>query len=115
MTYKILADAAVLIHFIWILFLIFGAFLGVRNKVIKIIHVSGLAFASVIQAFDWYCPLTYLEVWLKSKYTPGSAYEGPFLIHYIEKFVYVDISRNVIVVLTILLCLLNGWIYLRKR
>jgi len=115
MTYKILADAAVLIHFIWILFLIFGAFLGVRNKVMKILHVSGLTFASVIQVFDWYCPLTYLEVWLKSRHTPGSAYEGPFIIHYIEELVYVDISRNVIVALTILLCLLNGWIYIRKR
>lgn len=114
MIYKILADAVVLVHFLWIVFLFFGAFWGVKNKVAKIFHLSGLGFALIIQIFDWYCPLTYLEVWLRSKHSPSLLYAGSFIIHYVEKVVYIDISRFVVFVFTILLCGLNAWLYFRK-
>ena len=115
MLYKILADIVVLIHFLWIVFLFFGAFWGIKNKAAKIFHLSGLAFAFIIQIFDWYCPLTHLEVWLRSKHSPFLTYGGSFIIHYVEKIVYIEISRFVVFVFTILLCGLNAWLYLRKR
>jgi hypothetical protein len=115
MLYKILADIVVLIHFLWILFLFFGAFWGIKNKGVKIFHLSGLAFAFIIQIFDWYCPLTHLEVWLRSKHSPSLTYVGSFIIHYVEKIVYIEISRFVVLMFTILLCGLNAWLYLRKR
>jgi len=115
MLYKVLADIVVLIHFLWIVFLFFGAFWGIKNKVAKIFHLSGLAFAFIIQIFDWYCPLTHLEVWLRSKHSPFLTYAGSFIIHYVEKIVYIEISRFLVLVFTILLCGLNAWIYLRKR
>jgi hypothetical protein len=115
MVYRILADIVVLVHFLWILFLILGAFIGVHNKVVRIAHVSGLFFALLIQITDWYCPLTDLEAWLRSRQAQSLAYKGSFIIHYVEKLVYVDISRSAIVILTILLCLFNGWLYLRKK
>jgi len=115
MLYKILADIVFLIHFLWIVFLFFGAFWGIKNKVAKIFHLFGLAFAFLIQIFDWYCPLTHLEVWLRSKYFPMLTYPGSFIIHYVEKIVYIEISRFVVLVFTILLCGLNAWLYLRKR
>jgi len=115
MLYKILADIVVLIHFLWIVFLFFGAFWGIKNKVAKIFHLSGLAFAFVIQIFDWYCPLTHLEVWLRSKHSPALTYAGSFIIHYIEQIVYIELSRYLVLILTIFLCGWNGWLYLRKR
>jgi hypothetical protein len=115
MPYKILADIVVLIHFVWIVFLFFGALWGIRNKWARIFHLSGLAFAFVIQIFDWYCPLTHLEVLLRSKHSPTVAYAGSFIIHYVEKIVYIEISRFLVLVFTILLCGLNAWLYLRKR
>jgi Protein of Unknown function (DUF2784) len=115
MLYKILADIVVLIHFLWILFLFFGAFWGIKNKGVKIFHLSGLAFAFIIQIFDWYCPLTHLEVWLRSKHSPTLTYVASFIIHYVEKIVYIEISRLVVLMFTILLCGLNAWLYLRKR
>ena len=115
MLYKILADFVVLVHFLWIVFLFWGAFWGIKNKVAKISHLSGLAFAFIIQIFDWYCPLTHLEVWLRSKHSPTLTDAGSFIIHYLEKIVYVEISRFVVLVFTILLCGLNAWLYLRKR
>jgi Protein of Unknown function (DUF2784) len=113
--YKILADVVVAVHFLWIVFLIFGGLLGVRHRAIKIFHVAGLLFAAVIQVSGWYCPLTDLEVWLKSHYAPGVAYRGSFIIHYVEKLVYIRISHGEVIALTILLCIFNGWVYLRKK
>jgi hypothetical protein len=114
MLYKIIADIVVSAHLLWILFLIFGALWGRRNTTVRIIHISGLAFAMIIQAFDWYCPLTNLEVWLRSKHDQALSYTGSFIIHYVEKIVYIEIPRELIFALCIVLCGINAWLYLSK-
>ncbi len=115
MILRILADITVLIHLLWILFLIFGAVAGVKYLAIKIIHLSGLAFAFVIMIFGWYCPLTYLEAWLRQQHDPTLSYTGSFIAHHIEKLVYLEMSHSALIVLTILLVGFNIWIYMRKN
>jgi len=115
MLYKISADTVVLIHFLWIVFLFLGAFWGIKNRVVKIFHLSGLVFALIIQVFDWFCPLTHLEVWLRSRHDLALTYAGSFIVHYVERIVYIELSRTLILVLTLMLCGLNMWLYLRKR
>jgi len=115
MPYKILADIIVIIHFLWIVFLIFGVFLGVRYKAVKVFHIAGLAFAFIIQIFDWYCPLTHVEIWLRAKHNPDLAYAGSFIVHYVEKLIYIELPRYAIFILTIILCGFNAWMYRRKR
>ena len=115
MFYKVIADIVVFIHFLWIVFLIFGAFWGIRNKAVMTFHVSGLAFAFIIQIFDWYCPLTHLEVWLRSKHDPALAYTGSFIIYYVERMVYIEISRYSIFIFTVFLCGFNIWFYLVRK
>ena len=116
MLYKIFADFVVLVHFLWILFLIFGALLGIRNKAIKYIHLSSLIFAIIIQIFDWYCPLTHFEFWLRSRHNPSIAYAGSFIIPYVVgRLVYLEISQTMVLVFTIFLSLFNLWVYLRMR
>lgn len=112
--YRVLADLTVLVHFLWILFLIFGAFWGKRNRAIRRLHVGGLAFAVVIQVFDWYCPLTHLEFWLRLRHAPETAYGGSYVVHYLEKVVYLDVSQTVIAAFTAALCLFNLWFYLKR-
>jgi len=114
MLYKILADLVVLIHFVWVLFLLFGAFPGVRYRAIKILHISGLVFAFVIQVFGWYCPLTDLEFWLRQKEGPSMTYTGSFIIHYVERLIYIEIPVWLIFLLTLLLIAFNAWFYLKR-
>jgi hypothetical protein len=109
--YKILADLAVIAHFFWIVFLIFGWIVGTRYRSAKIIHISGLVFALTIQIFNWYCPLTYLEVWLRAKHDQALTYGGSFIIHYIETIVYIEVSRNLIFLMSIFLLGFNVWLY----
>ncbi len=115
MLYRVLADAVVLLHFLWIVFLLLGAFLGVRHRAARYLHVGGLAFALWIQLADWYCPLTHLEVWLRRRHDPSLGYAGSYIIHYVEELVYIELSTELILALTIILCAFNAWMYLKKR
>lgn len=111
MPYKIAADLIVFIHFLWILFLIFGFFIGRKYKTFKFIHITGLFFALIIQIFGWYCPLTYIEVWLRKKHNPALSYSGSFIIYYVEKIVYIELSRWIIFILTAILVLISLYFY----
>jgi hypothetical protein len=75
----------------------------------------GLVSVFIIQIFDWYCPLTHLEIWLRSKHHSALTYSGSFIIHYIERIVYIEISHYLVLVLTLFLCGFNGWLYFRKN
>jgi hypothetical protein len=115
MVYKVLADGVVAVHFLWILFLIFGGVWGIRYRLIKLVHIPALVFAFFIEIFDWYCPLTHLEVWLRGKHDRSLAYAGSFIIRHLERLVYLDVDRRFIVCLTIMLCGFNGWLYFGRK
>jgi len=116
MVYRVAADFIVFIHFLWIVFLSTGFFIGKAYRVLKTIHIAGLGFAVLMQIFGWYCPLTYLEVWLREKHDPSLTYKGSFIIHYIEKLVYIELSRGIIFVLTVLLVVISLCLYsVRKK
>ena|SRR3990172_8301423 len=115
MFYRILADITVFLHLLWILFLILGAFFGVRFKKVKLLHLGGLAFALVSQVTGWYCPLTHLEIWLRARHDPALTYAGSFITHYMEKLIYFELPAPAIFGLTILLACINVWVYTRKR
>jgi hypothetical protein len=111
MIYGLLADGVVAIHFLWIMFLIFGGIWGRKHRVIQMVHIAGLAFALVINIFGWYCPLTDLEVWLRQKQGASQGYAGAFIGHYLQKLVYIQLPPGTILFLTILLILFNVWLY----
>ncbi|MDI6890432.1 MAG: DUF2784 domain-containing protein [Thermodesulfovibrionales bacterium] len=114
MFYRLAADFVVLIHFLWIVFLTFGAFMGRRYRAVKIFHIAGLGFAITMQIFGWYCPLTHLEIWLRKRHNPSLNYSGSFIIHYVEKLVYIDLSPEIIFVLTLVLISASVYLYLKK-
>jgi hypothetical protein len=115
MFYRIAADLVVLVHFLWILFLICGAFIGRRYRLVKIFHMSGLGFAVIMQIYGWYCPLTHLEIWLRQKHDPSLTYSGSFIIHYIEKVIYIQLSPGIIFVLTLTMIVVSGFVYFRIK
>ncbi len=111
MLFRVLADIIILVHLLWILFLIGGAYWGRKNGVVILVQGTGLIFAVTSQILGWYCPLTHLEVWLREKQGTAQVYPGSFIAHYAERLVYVDISPAIIFVSTIVLIIVNMWIY----
>ena len=111
MPYATLADAVVCFHFLWIVFLLIGGVWGRRHRFLGRIHIAAVVFAFFIEILDWYCPLTHLEVWLREKAAQGG-YREAFISHYLNKLIYIDVPHWIIVILTLLFCLWNAWLYL---
>ena len=76
-------------------------------------HIASLIWGILTELLPWPCPLTLLENWLEQKagITP---YQGGFLLHYLDKFVYPDIPAMVLTVVGVLVCLFNLALYGRQ-
>jgi hypothetical protein len=57
--------------------------------------------------------LTFLENWLESK-AGVQPYQGDFLLHYLDKLVYPDISSTLLTVAGVIICALNLAFYGRQ-
>jgi len=111
MFYKLATDFVITLHFLWILFIIFGAFWGRYNRIVRNIHIASLVFSIISQIFSVICPLTHLEVWLEKQYDPSLAYPGSFITHYLEELVYIQMSEKVIFLLTLVVVGMSGVVY----
>ncbi len=111
MLYNILAEITLLLHSLWIVFLVIGGLWGRKRLSVGTVHVGGLVFAVLMQVSGWYCPLTLMEGWLRRMQYPGGGYEGSFIVHYLERFVYPDVTLRLVFVLTIVLCVFNLFLY----
>jgi hypothetical protein len=65
------------------------------------------------ELLPWPCPLTLLENWLEAK-AGVEPYRGGFLLHYLDKLVYPDISATVLTVAGLIICALNLALYGRQ-
>jgi hypothetical protein len=110
----ILAGIVVFVHFLWILFLIAGSYWGRKHRTVMLVHGAGLGFAVISQLIGWYCPLTYLEAWLRARQGSAQAYPGSFIALYTEKLIYIDLSPTAIFLLTLGLVLAQVWCYRGK-
>jgi hypothetical protein len=108
------ADAVVVLHLLWIVFLILGVLPGKRWAWLMWTHIASLTFSIALQVFGWICPLTYLEVWLR-RLGGAQPYEGTFIRHYVERMVYTEIPRAALLVSTLIVVALSLWLYLKPR
>jgi len=92
MFYKIAADFVVFVHFMWIVFVILGfpVFLYFNLSRWRLLHLTALIATIIMQLTQTVCPLTYLEVYLKSKNISGAFYPGSFIIGKIEDIIYLE-------------------------
>lgn len=109
--YGLAADVVVVVHFAWILFLIGGFLIGRRMRWVRWMHISGLAYSVLLQIFSWICPLTYLEIWLRSRATSGEPYPESFIAHYLERIIYMEVSRRWLFFLTALVICTSAVVY----
>ncbi len=87
MPYKFLADLVLLIHFTFILFVVFGGFTVLKLRRIIYYHIPAALWGAVIEITGWVCPLTPLEIELRVRAGSGF-YTGGFIDHYLTPIVY---------------------------
>lgn len=105
------ADIVVLVHFGFILFVIFGGLFVLKWRWMIWLHIPAAIWGSVVIIFGWICPLTPLENMLRQANGNG-AYTGGFIAHYIVPVIYPPgLTREVQVTIGITLVLVNIIIY----
>ncbi|HNU84194.1 MAG: DUF2784 family protein [Pseudomonadota bacterium] len=92
MPYAIAADIVIVIHVLWIAFVILGfpVFLWLNSGRWRLIHLAAVIAMALMQVTRSICPLTYLEAWLKSEGQGADVYSGKFIIETFERLIYVD-------------------------
>lgn len=87
MTYRLLADAVVLFHASFVVFVVLGGLLVVRWRRVALIHVPAVIWGALIEFAGWICPLTPLENYLRGR-AGEAGYSGGFVEHYVLHTLY---------------------------
>lgn len=110
MIYRLLADITLVLHFCFVIFLIFGGLLVLRRRFFLWLHLPALVWGIFIEFFQWTCPLTTLEN--RFRHGGGEAgYEGGFIEHYVSMILYWQMTAQTQILLGVALILINLLIY----
>jgi len=110
--YWAFATAVLFLHALFIVGVVFGALLTRSRPILRWLHIVSLIWGILTELLPWPCPLTLLER-LEQK-AGAEPYQGGFLLHYMDKLVYPDVSATVLTVAGVLVCALNLAIYARR-
>ena len=109
--YELAANLTLIVHFAFILFVVFGALLFFVATKIIFIHFPALIWGSYIELTNSICPLTYLENWFLHKANLTTYSEG-FIQNYLVSIVYpTNLTKDLQIYLGITLILINMVIY----
>ena len=109
--YELAADLTLIVHFVFILFVVFGALLFFVTTKIIFIHIPAFIWGSYIELTHSICPLTYLENWFLNKANLTIYSEG-FIQNYLVPIVYpADLTKDLQIYLGITLIVVNIIIY----
>ena len=109
--YELAANLTLIVHFAFILFVVFGALLFFASAKIIFIHIPALIWGSYIELTNSICPLTYLENWFLNKANLTTYSEG-FIQNYLVPIVYpMNLTKDLQIYLGSALIVINIVIY----
>jgi hypothetical protein len=111
MMYPLLADLVLIVHLVFVIFVLSGGLLVLKWRWIARLHLPAAAWGAVVEFTGWICPLTPLENWLRVQ--GGEAgYEDDFTTRYLLPILYpVDLTRNIQLLLGTVVIVLNVAVY----
>jgi Protein of Unknown function (DUF2784) len=124
--YAVAADALLVIHGLFVLFLVLGLlliYLGkllswqwVRNPWFRITHLLGISVVAIQSWFGMICPLTIWEMSLRSK-AGEAVYSGAFVANWVAELLYFQAPPWVFVVCYTFFgaLVLSSWFVVRPR
>jgi hypothetical protein len=119
MIHRVAADAVLLLHLGFILFVLLGGALALRWRWAPLLHLPAVAWGVYIELSGGLCPLTPLENRLRI--AAGEAgYTGGFIEHYLVPLIYpAGLTQDVQYVLAAIVVGVNalayGWVWRRRR
>ena len=118
MLYRLLADAVVVVHCAFVVFVVAGGLLALRWPRVLWVHAPAAVWGALIEFAGWICPLTPLENELRRR--GGEAgYAGGFIERYLLPVIYpAQLTRTTQMVLGALVLAVNVAVYavvIRRR
>lgn len=116
---RLAADAVLLAHLAFIVFVLIGGILVWRIPSLAWLHAPAIAWAVFVEAAGRICPLTPLENRLRLA-SGEAGYGGDFVSHYLLRLIYPEgLTRAVQIALVLVVVAVNVAVYsrwlLRKR
>ena len=116
------ADMLLVVHFVWVGFVILLVpliVLGnvfqwrwIRNRTLRLLHLAMIALVTVEAVLSITCPLTLWEHRLRVS-SGAKGYERSFVADWLERLLYYDLDPSTFLVIYILFLLLVGILYVR--
>ena len=119
MLYQISADLIVVLHFSFVLFVLFGGFLLIKWPRLMWLHLPSVAWGIFVEFSGWICPLTPLENWLRAQ-AGEATYAGDFIVRSLSSILYPDaLTHEIQLILGTALLIVNlaiyRWLWRRSR
>ena len=124
--YLVVADTVLLIHTLFVAFVILGLLLvlaggllhwsWVRNRRFRIAHLAAIVIVVLQSWFSIICPLTLWEMNLREK-AGDTTYPGSFVAHWLETLLYYRAPEWVFIVVYTLFgaLVVASWFWVRPR
>ncbi|HKW25007.1 MAG TPA: DUF2784 domain-containing protein [Terriglobales bacterium] len=112
-SFHILAVLVLILHLLFIGWVLLGWLLTRRRPWLRWAHIISLLYGIIIETGPWPCPLTLAENYFLQRAGIAS-YRGPFLVHYLEAVVYPDVSPALLTWYAGAVCGFILAIYLRR-
>jgi len=108
---RLLADAVVVVHLLFIAFALGGAALVLLRPWVAFVHLPAAAWAAYVEFSATICPLTPLENTLRAR-AGATGYAGGFVEHYLIPVIYpAGLTPRVQLVLGAIVVAVNGALY----
>ena len=108
---KFTADILLIIHLLFILFVVLGGLLVFKWRWIALLHLPCASWGALIEFSGWICPLTPLENHYR-ELAGAEGYSGGFIEHYLIPLIYpAGLDKNLQIILGLTVILINGIIY----
>lgn len=111
--YAALATAVLVVHALFVLWLVAGALFTRNRPMLSWLHIGSLLWGVFAEVLPGSCPLTTLENWLENQ-AGVQPYQGGFLLHYLDALVYPNVPGALLTTLAVGVCALNLAVYVRR-
>jgi uncharacterized protein DUF2784 len=119
MIWRGLADAVLILHLVFIIFVVLGGWLVAWRPKLIWLHLPVVAWGIWIEFSGSICPLTPFENWLRDR-GGETGYSGGFIDHYLTDFIYPHgLTRGMQFLLGAFVIVVNlaayGFLWYRRR
>ncbi len=107
----VLADCVLLLHFVFVLWVMLAILTTRHRPLRRWFHISCLVWAILVEWTPWPCPLTMLENRLELK-ANVQTHQDSYLLHYLDKLIYPDVPGTVLTFVAVAFCAWNLALYM---